>query len=350
MASQALARPVRYAAGIVDRSFIYVSRVFITGGTGLIGTALLTHLLARGDEVVALARSDAAAAALEARGARVVRGDGTDEEVLARGMEGCELAFNVAGVNSLCVVDPRPMELLNASGPAAAVRAAARAGVNRLVHTSSAATIGEPPGTIGREQTPHRGWYLSTYERTKTEGERAALAAARTLGQDLVCVNPSSVQGPGRSGGTARFLLAFLDGRLKVFVPTTVSLIDIDDCVAGHLLGAERGVAGERYLLNGMALPITEALALAGEVAGVERHPRLVPRPVATAAAAIAERAYKLAGRHPPICREMVRTLLHGHRYDGSRAERELGLRYTDPRETLRKTVEWARRQGLLRA
>src|SRR5450755_1544668 len=251
-ASPALERPVRYAASIVDRSFIYVSRVFITGGTGLIGTALLTHLLARGDEVVALARSDAAAAALEARGARVVRGDGTDEEVLTRGMEGCELAFNVAGVNSLCVVDPRPMELLNASGPAAAVRAAARAGVNRLVHTSSAATIGEPPGTIGREQTPHRGWYLSTYERTKTEGERAALAAARALGQDLVCVNPSSVQGPGRGGGTARFLLAFLDGRLKVFVPTTVSLIDIDDCVAGHLLGAERGVAGARYLLNGM--------------------------------------------------------------------------------------------------
>jgi dihydroflavonol-4-reductase len=176
-----------------------VSRVFITGGTGLIGTALLTRLLDRGDEVLALARSDAASTALEARGARVVRGEAYDEDVLARGIEGCELAFNVAGVNSLCVVDPRPMELLNASGPVAAVRAAARAGVNRLVHTSTAATIGEPPGTIGNEQTPHRGWHLSTYERTKTAGERAALAAAREAGQDLVCINPSSVQGPGRA-------------------------------------------------------------------------------------------------------------------------------------------------------
>jgi dihydroflavonol-4-reductase len=195
----------------------------------------------------------------------------------------------------------------------------------------------------------HRGWYLSTYERTKTEGERAALAAAREVGQDLVLVNPSSVQGPGRAGGTGRFLLAFLDGRLKVFVPTVVSLVDIDDCVAGHLLACERGAAGERYLLNGMTLPIERALALAADVAGVQARPRLVPKQLATVAATLVERGFRLAGRHPPVCREMVRTLLHGHRYDGSRAEHELGLRYTEPRETIRKTVAWARAEGLIR-
>jgi len=242
------------------------------------------------------------------------------------------------------------MEVLNSTGPAAAVRAAARAGVKRLVHTSSAATIGERPGAIGSEHTPHRGWYLSTYERTKTEGERDALTAAREVGQDLVCVNPSSVQGPGRTGGTARFLLAFLDGRLKVFVPTNISLIDIDDCVEGHLLAAERGVSGERYLLSGTTLSMTDALALAGEVGGVRRRPVLLPRRVATIAAAIAERAFKIAGRHPPICPEMVRTLLHGHRYDGSRPQQELGLRYTEPRDTLRRTLVWARAEGLLRS
>jgi dihydroflavonol-4-reductase len=326
-----------------------MARVFLTGGTGVIGTALLRRLLERGDEVVALARSDGAADALAASGVAVVRGEGYDEEALARGMEGCEIVFNLAGINSLCVADPRPMELLNARGPVAAVRAAARAGVRRLVHTSSAATIGEAPGTVGSEQTVHRGWYLSRYERTKTEGERAAISAAREVGQDLVCVNPSSVQGPGRASGTGRFLLAFLDGRLKVFVPTNVSLIDIDDCAEGHLLAAERGVAGERYVLSGLTLTISEALALAADVAGVTRRPRLLPRPVATVAAAVVERGFKLARRNPPVCREMVRTLLHGHRYDGSRASRELGLHYTEPRETLRKTVEWARAEGLLR-
>jgi dihydroflavonol-4-reductase len=328
-----------------------VSRVFLTGGTGLIGSALVARLLARGDEVVALARSDDAARALEARGvSAVARGDALDLDALAGGMGGCEVAFNLAGINSLCVQDPRPMQALNADGPAIAVRAASTAGVARLVHTSSAATIGEPPGAVGNERTPHRGWYLSTYERTKTEGERAAFAAAAELGQDLVCVNPSSVQGPGRSGGTGRFLLAFLDGRLKVFVPTNVSLVDIRDCVEGHLLAAERGASGERYLLSGTTLTIADALALAAEVAGVQRRPRLLPRPVATVAAAVAEQAFRLARRQPPVCREMVRTLLHGHRYDGSRAERDLGLSYTDPRETLRRTVEWARSEGLLRA
>ena len=127
-----------------------------------------------------------------------------------------------------------------------------------------------------------------------------------------------------------------------------VSLVDIDDCVSGHLLAGERGVAGERYLLNGMTLPIERALALAADVAGVQRRPRLVPRRLAVGAAALLERGFRLAGRRPPVCREMVRTLLHGHRYDGSRAERELGLRYTEPRETIRKTVEWARAEGLI--
>jgi dihydroflavonol-4-reductase len=324
-------------------------RVFVTGATGLLGSALTQCLIERGDDVVALARSEAAAQTLAARGIAVVRGEAFDEDALAGGMQGCELAFHVAGVNSLCVDDPRPMQRANIEGPVAAVRAAVRAGVPRIVHTSSAATIGEAAGTIGNERSPHRGWYLSTYERTKTEGERAAQAAARDLGQDLVCVNPSSVQGPGRAGGTGRFLLAFLDGRLKVFVATNVSLVDIADCVQGHLLAAERGVSGERYLLNGITLTITQALSLAADVAGVQRRPRLVPRPLATVAATVVERAFRIAGRDPPVCREMVRTLLHGHRYDGSRAAQELGLRYTDPRETIQRTVQWARSEGLLR-
>ena len=326
-----------------------MARVFVTGGTGVIGGALITRLQERGDEVVALARSDTAAQALTARGIRVTRGEVDDEDALAEGMSGCSLAFNVAGVNSLCVADPAPMQRANVDGAAAAVRAAARADVPRLIHTSSAATIGEANGVVATESTPHRGWYLSTYERTKTEGERAALAAAHDAGQHVVCVNPSSVQGPGRAGGTGRFLLAFLDGRLKVFVDTHVSMVDIGDCVEGHLLAAERGVAGERYLLSGIRLTITEALSLAAAVAGVKRKPRLVPRAVASTAGTAVEYAYRLRGRQPPVCREMVRTLLHGHRYDGSRAERELGLTYTDPAETIRRTVDWARAQGLLR-
>jgi dihydroflavonol-4-reductase len=327
-----------------------VSRVFVTGGSGVVGRALVERLVAGGDEVVALARSRPAEETVRSLGAQPVRGDIFDEDALASGMSGCSVVYNVAGVNTLCVEDPEPMLRANVDGPPVVVRAAARAGVGRFVHTSSAATIGEASGVVGREDTPHRGWYLSTYERSKTEGERAVFEAGRDAGVDVVCVNPSSVQGPGRSGGTARFLLAYLDGRLKVFVPTNVSLVDIADCAEGHVLAAQRGVAGERYLLNSIALSITEALALAGEVAGVHGRPRLVPRQVAVAGAWVVEHGSRLARRKPPVCREMVRTLLHGHIYDGSRAERELGLHYTAPRDTLRKTVDWARAEGLLSA
>ena len=327
-----------------------MSRVFVTGGSGVVGRALVQRLVSGGDEVVALARSRPSEETLRGLGAAPVGGDLFDEDGLAAAMAGCSVVYNVAGVNSLCVDDPEPMLRTNIAGPPVVVRAAARAGVARIVHTSSAATIGEASGVIGREDTPHRGWYLSTYERSKTEGEQAVFEAGRQHGVEVVCVNPSSVQGPGRAGGTARFLLAYLDGRLKVFVPTNVSLIDISDCAEGHVLAAERGLAGERYLLNSIALSITEALALAGDVAGVSGKPRMLPRQVATAAAWAVEHGSRLARRKPPVCREMVRTLLHGHMYDGSRASRELGLRYTEPRETLRKTVDWARAEGLLRA
>jgi dihydroflavonol-4-reductase len=327
-----------------------MARVFLSGGSGLLGAALVTALLERGDEVVALARSDTSATALVTRGVEVRRGEVYDEQALTAAMAGCELAFNLAGVNKFCVSDTTAMLRANVDGAVAAVRAAKAAGVRRLVHTSSAATLGEAPGVVANESTPHRGWYLSHYEESKTLGERAALSAAIELGQDLVCVNPSSVQGPGRAGGTGRFLIAFLDGRLKVFIDTWVSLVDIQDCVVGHLLAAERGQGGERYLLNGIRTHVTDLLELAAEVAGVSAAPRLLPRPIATLGGGAAELAFRARGKHPPICREMVRTLLHGHRYDGSRAERELGLTYTTPRETIRRTVDWARAEGLLRS
>jgi dihydroflavonol-4-reductase len=325
-------------------------RVFVTGGSGLLGSALITALLQRGDQVVALARSDESAAKLTTRGAEVRRGEVYDEPALTAAMAGCDLAFNVAGINKFCLSDPTEMMRANVDGAVAAVRAAKAAGLPRLVHTSSAATLGEAPGTVADESAPHRGSYLSHYEESKTLGERAACAAATTLSQELVCVNPSSVQGPGRAGGTGRFLIAFLDGRLKVFIDTWVSLVDIQDCVAGHLLAAERGVSGERYLLNGIRMPVTDLLQLAADVAGVTATPRLLPRPLATLGGAATELVFRARGKHPPVCREMVRTLLHGHRYDGSRAERELGLTYTPAPETILRTVEWARAEGLLRS
>lgn len=325
-------------------------RVFVTGGTGLIGRALVKRLLARGDLVVALARSDEAAADLGSLGADVVRGDLLDEGALAEGLRGSAVVFNVAGVNTLCPTDPAPLYRVNRDGARAVVRAAAGAGVRRLVHTSSAATLGEAVGTTGSEDSPHRGSFLSDYERSKTEGERAVLEEAAQTGLDVVCVNPSSVQGPGRTGGTGRILLALLDRRLPLFIDTRFSVTDIADTVEGHLLAAERGTAGRRYVLCGAVLTTDEAMELLSRVSGRRVRPRIVPDAVASAAGVVAEAAYRVARRHPPFCRAMVRTMIHGHAYDGSRAVAELGLRYTPVEDTLRRTLEWARAEGLVRA
>src|SRR4051794_37700643 len=223
-------------------------------------------------------------------------------------MAGCELVFHVAGVNTLCPPDPVELFHVNVRGAETVVRAAARAGVRRVVNTSSAAALGEARGTIGDESSPHRGSYLSAYERSKHEGEIAAFETARHVGVELVAVNPSSVQGPGRSGGTGRILIAYLNGRLKAFVDRHLSLVDIRDCTAGHLLAAERGRSGERYVLSGATLTSLEALEIVANLTGVRERPRIVPGPVAKLVGAVAEDAFFIAGRTPPFCREMVRT------------------------------------------
>ena len=325
-------------------------RVFVTGGTGLIGRALVQRLIGRGDQVVALARSEAAAADLVGLGADVARGDLLDERALAEGLRGTAVAYNVAGVNTLCPTDPTPLYRVNRDGARAIVRAAAAAGVRRLVHTSSAATLGEAEGTIGREDSPHRGSFLSDYERSKTEGEQAVVEEAARTGLDVVLVNPSSVQGPGRTGGTGRILLALLDRRLPLFIDTRISVTDVGDTVEGHLLAAEHGVAGRRYVLCGAVLTTDEAMDLLSRVSGHRVRPRIVPNAVASAAGAVVEAAFRAVRRDPPVCRAMVRTMIHGHAYDGSRAADELGLRYTPVEDTLRRTLEWARAEGLVRA
>jgi len=322
--------------------------ILITGGSGFVGRAVLDRLVARGRTVRALTRSDESAATLAAAGAEPLRGDLSDPASLERAMAGCEVVYHVAGLNGFCLPDPSALTVANVEGTRAAVRAAGAAGVRRVVYTSSAATIGEARGAVATEGSPHRGTFLSHYERSKFDAERVAFATAAETGVELVSVNPSSVQGPGRTRGTAKILIDALNGRLKLIVDSRMSLVDVGDCAEGHLLAEERGVAGERYLLSGVTLTVTEALALLGRISGREERPRRLPPPVAMAMATGAELLGRARGRRPSVCREMVRTILHGHAYDGSRAARELGLLYTPIDEALRRTVEWYVSEGLV--
>jgi dihydroflavonol-4-reductase len=326
-----------------------VEAAFVTGGTGFLGRAIIERLLAQGRPVKALARSEDAARALRALGAEPVPGDVLDGSVLVDAMGGSRVVYHAAGLNALCLRDPSPLFAVNVEGSLNVVQAAAAAGVTRVVYTSSAATLGEAQGTEGREGSPHRGWFLSSYERSKFEAERAVLDAAPGLGLEVVSVNPASVQGPGRATGTARLLLDYLNGRLKTVVDATISLVDIADCADGHVLAEASGEPGERYVLSGATLTVRDGVRLLERLTGVEGAVRSLPPAIAMAAAAGVETVARLRRTKPRVCRDLVRTALHGHAYDGSRAARELGVRYTPVEDTIRRTVAWFVEEGLVR-
>jgi dihydroflavonol-4-reductase len=322
---------------------------FVTGGSGFVGGAVLRRVLADGRDVRALARTDAAAATVAALGATPVRCDITEHASLVSAMRGCASVFHLAGVNRMCPRRPGEFYRVNVDGAGAIVRAAAEAGVARVVHTSSSAAIGETAGTVGHEDSPHRGSFLSHYERSKFLGEQLVRRLGREFGIEVVCVNPSSVQGPGRETGTARLLLRVARASRPVLVRSWFSVVDVDDCAEGHVLAERCGDPGERYLLSGATLSMTDAVALLRAELGGPRRVTWVPRIVVRAAIPFAAIAARVArDDDPEVCPAVLRAVLHGHRYDGSRAMRELGVSYRPVEETLRRALAWYRERGLL--
>jgi len=318
--------------------------VVLTGASGVVGGAVARHLVAAGREVAGVARSGTAATTLSALGVAPRSGDILDRGSLEAAFADAEVVYHVAGVNEFCLRDPAPMYQANVDGTRNVMRAARATGVQRVVYTSSAIVLGEQRGTVGNERSPHRGTFLSHYERSKFEAERVAFDEADGL--ELVVVSPSSVQGPGRATGTGRLILDVINGELPALVDSTLSVVDIDDCARGHLLAEAEGAAGERYVLNGFCLGVRDAIAMLERLIDVEIAVRYLPRALARAAIPVVDAVNRV--RSLPICGEMIRAMLHGHAYDGSKATRDLGLAYAPAEATLRRTIDWFRSEGLI--
>jgi dihydroflavonol-4-reductase len=322
--------------------------VALTGGSGLVGGHLLSALVAGGTTVRALVRSEEAASKVASLGAEPFVVDLFDHDAVRDAAWRAGVMYHVAGVNRTCVRNPSEMDHVNIDGTRSVIHASADAGVGRVVYTSSAAAIGERRGIVGNEEIVHGGDYLSPYARSKHLAEIAAFEQAEASGIDLVSVNPSSVQGPGRSGGSARILLRVLRSRRPYLTDTYISIIDINDCTAGHIAAAERGRAGERYLLSGATLSVREAVELVEEVSGVAIHPRWLSESAVRNLGRPLARAIAVFKPDADVCPALIDTLLHGHRFDGSRAERELGISYTPVADTFARTIDWFRDEGLL--
>lgn len=321
---------------------------FLTGATGFIGSAILDRMLREGQRVLALIRREEAARAVAAKGAHPVLGDLLTPATYRDALRGCDLLIHAAGFNAFCLTDVRPLYEVNVEGTRALLQAAGDEGVKRIVYTSSAATIGEPPGQVAQETTPHRGYFLSHYEQAKYEAEQVALALA-SHGLPVVVLNPCSVQGPGRLHGTARIFLDYLNGRLPFICGDWFSFLYIDDCVEAHMKAAERGRVGERYLLSGATVSTGELLQTMEQVTGFRRRPLQIGRGMALALGATMEWGARFTGRRPRFCREVARTILQGGKYDGSKAERELNISFTPLREMIVRTVAWYAQAGHLK-
>jgi dihydroflavonol-4-reductase len=321
-------------------------RTLITGATGFVGGLLAARLVAEGRPVRALVRHLGDRERLPDPRVELAVGDLEDEDSLVRAADGCDVVYHVAGLNQLCLADPAPLYRVNVEGTRRMLEAARRAGVRRVVHTSSAATLGGDGSTFVDETTGPPSEFTSHYANSKFEGEQLALAFD---GVEVVVVNPSSVQGPGRTTGTASVFIGYLNGRLPFDLPARFGICYTEDCVSGHLLAEAKGRPGNRYVLNTGTLTNTEAIDLIAVIAGLTDRPRTLPLPVAMGMAGVTEAVARVRGRQPKVCRESVRTLGHPHLYDGSRATRELGLRYTPLRQAMEATVRWYVQQGLVK-
>lgn len=321
----------------------------VTGATGFVGAHVARALLERGLAVRCLVRPSADRANLAGLDVEVVRGDLLDPASLRRAASGCDLLFHCAADYRLWARNPATLIATNVEGTRNALAAAAEAGVRRTVHTSSVGALGLPRDeSAADEDTPVReGDLVGPYKRSKFLAEREALRFAEA-GLDVVVVNPSTPVGEldRRPTPTGRIIVDALRGRMPAFVDTGLNLIDVRDVAEGHALAAERGVAGERYILGCRNVSLGEMLVMIAEVAGT-RPPRIrLPHWIPLALAHAAQARARLGGPDPHPSVDAVRMARHRMHFDAGRAVRDLGLPQNPVEDAIGRAVRWFRAHG----
>jgi nucleoside-diphosphate-sugar epimerase len=301
-----------------------MSSTLVTGATGKVGNAVAHALHARGDRVRVLARDTAAAQAVLPNGVEVVCGDVTDAESVRAAVEGCELVFNAMGIPEQWLKDDGMFERVNARGTENVVKASREAGVRRVVHTSTIDVFAAEPGQRFDETVVATQPKGTAYERSKQHAEELALAARGDM--ELVFVNPAAVYGPGAGEGLeAQVIEPVVRKKLPALTPGGMGVVFSEGVASGHLLAADRGRDGERYILCDRHVTLRELAETAKRVAGEGRVPPVLPVPVAKALAAAGESVARLFGVPPLIGRGQLHFLLWNAQPDSSKAQDELG-------------------------
>ncbi len=327
--------------------------VLVTGGTGFVGAHVVRALLERGgDRLRCLARPGGDRSNLDGCDVEVVEGDLRDPASLRAACAGCREVYHCAADYRLFVRRPRDLYAANVDGARNVFLAAAEAGAERIVHTSSVGALGlEPDGRPATETTPVRAAAMvGHYKRSKFQAERAAVEAARA-GAPVVIVNPSTPVGERdvKPTPTGQIIVDFLARRMPAFVDTGLNLIDVRDVARGHLLAAERGRVGEKYILGHRNVTLAQLLHLLADITGTEAPRLRLPHWLPIGAAALATGWARVAGGEPRIAFDSARMARHRMFFDSGKAVRELGLVQSPIEDALRRAVRWFEQNGYVR-
>jgi dihydroflavonol-4-reductase len=324
----------------------------VTGATGLVGSAVARALLARGDRVRVLARPNSNRRNLAGLSVEIAEGAMEDPRSLAHAVAGCRYVYHVAADYRIWVPDPAPMFRANVEGTRDLMTAALEAGAERVIYTSSVATLGLLPGGSADEETPSGiEDMIGPYKRSKFAAEEVVRELTRERGLQVVIVNPSTPVGPGdvKPTPTGRLIVEAARGQMPAFVDTGLNIVHVDDVAEGHLAAAERGRVGERYILGGENMTLAEILAEISEVVG-RRPPRLrVPHSVLFPVAIGAELAARVTGRDPFVTLDGVRMSRKKMYFSSEKASRELGYAPRPAREAIADAVGWFKANGYLK-
>jgi dihydroflavonol-4-reductase len=326
--------------------------VLLTGASGFVGAAVLSKLIDAGFAVRVLVRSTSRREHLADLSAALVPGDLRDRSSIKAATAGCRYVFHVAADYRLWMRARKEVYESNVAGTRHIMEEALAAGVERVVYTSSVATLAlRPDGTAADERASLPEEHaVGAYKRSKIAAERLVREMVAERGLPAVIVNPSTPIGPGdrKPTPTGRIIVAAASGQFPAFVETGLNLVHVNDVAEGHLAALHRGAIGERYILGGDNVAFSQMLAdiaaLVGRRAPLWRLPWYATLPVAC----IAEATGLVTGREPLATLSGVRMARHRMFFSSTKAERDLGYRAQPYAQALRDAVQWFHENGYL--
>jgi dihydroflavonol-4-reductase len=320
-------------------------RVFITGATGFVGGHVARAYASEGASLRLLTRQTSRLDSLEGINADTVIGDLREPEKLRSALAGCDALVHVSADYRLWVRDPEQMYAANVDGTRELLKIAQEVGVQRVIYTSSVATMGfKSDGSIVNEDTPVAlADMIGVYKRSKFLGEQEAIRAAKT-GQHVMILNPTTPIGPGdaKPTPTGRIIVDFLNKKFPAYVDTGLNLVDVAEVARMHVMALDRGIPGERYILGGENLTLKQILDRMSSITGLPSPTMKVPHAVAMAFAFFDENVTgRLLGKEPRATVEAVRMGKKTMFASSAKAERELGFKVLPVYHAMRSAIDW---------